>query len=207
MKKLFLLAVFGIAGFSSYKSMGQDSLYNRNKRELTVGFTVGGRYMFNSPLFNKSLNFKNKSCCHYTEGMFLKKYITEHMAIETGLNYMTAEAPVNYNPERVVRTGKEYTVSIPATAQYYIRPSKARLNTYVGAGVNYNYTTQTNTVRTETGNKNQKNVTTNVNIAVVQGVIYQVNTKIQVRESIHFIPSNQNNCQEVGFNIGVGYKF
>ena len=43
-----------------------------------------------------------------------------------------------------------------------------------------------------------------ITIVFTQGVTFEVNTKIEVSQSFHFIPENNNTV--IGINLGVGYK-
>ena len=43
-----------------------------------------------------------------------------------------------------------------------------------------------------------------ITILFTQGVTFEVNTKIQVTQSFHFIPSNTNSV--IGIDLGIGYK-
>ena len=53
-------------------------------------------------------------------------------------------------------------------------------------------------------NKRQSD-TKNITILFTQGFTFEVNTKIQVSQSLHFIPGNTTKV--IGIDFGVGYKF
>lgn len=132
------------------------------------------------------------------------------MAVESGFAYSPDATSYNMTPlsEKAVKGMNGYMISVPATLQYYLLPTKKKLNTYIGAGVEYNYFKQTSasTVAKDAPAKPLQNISI-LNLSIVQGIIYEVNTKIQVRESIHFIPNEQPGCQDIGFNVGIGYNF
>ena len=43
-----------------------------------------------------------------------------------------------------------------------------------------------------------------ITILFTQGVTFEVNTKIELTQSFHFIPTNTTNI--IGIDLGIGYK-
>ena len=80
---------------------------------------------------------------------------------------------------------------------------------FCGAGVQCNMLQGNNNVPSFTGDVNP--VTYNpqpdtkyITIFFTQGVTYEINTKIEITQSIHFIPENTNSV--IGIDLGIGFK-
>jgi outer membrane protein W len=100
-------------------------------------------------------------------------------------------------------------LSMPVTVQYYFLPEKSRVRPYCGAGLQGNILTNTGspapfTDGLPTEYYNTQPDTKYITILFTQGVTFEVNTKIEVNQSFHFIPGSTNKV--IGIDLGIGYK-
>ena len=96
-------------------------------------------------------------------------------------------------------------INIPLTLQYHPLCCGAKIDPFVGMGLQYNFNTATSSQSNpELTFQNTNTGTKYISILFTQGVTYEINTKIDVDESIHFIPGTGS--KSLGFNVGIGYK-
>ncbi len=107
-------------------------------------------------------------------------------------------------------SAKPYSVGVPVTVQYYFLPEKHKLHPYFGAGLQYQYNLNSNIAPITGDGRNIPALpipqpgTKYLNILFTQGVTFEINTKIQISESIHFSPGSTDKV--IGIDLGLGYK-
>lgn len=200
MKKLIWLSVLGIGSFISYHGQAQK-LANvpKQTKPMILGAEIGQQYSFDS-----HINLGGIHCGHcYTSGMYLKKYINEKLALETSIDYTT-------NRLSKAAKFKYRQVQVPVTIQYYLLSPKLKLQPYLGLGAVYaneSMTTYSTTAFTDGAKINSTNKKqAYASVAVTQGMVYRVSPKIEIKESIHFIPKSKNCQNNISLDLGVGYK-
>jgi hypothetical protein len=160
-------------------------------KPVTIGFKTGSQFAFKNPY---------TSGHSYSQGMYLRSYINARIAVELGLNY--AQGPMNYMVNR--RCPGE--LSAPLSLQYFPCNPKHKLRPYAGAGVVYsNSLGRYPAPPYSDGPLQPMGLRRNMmNMILSQGMLYRINTKIQVNESIHIIPAPDD--KTIGFDVGVGYS-
>ena len=204
MNKFLLGLLFSCAIYTS--AFAQDTSHTQIKRNITLGFQTGVQ-LNNCPPY-QYLN-KKIGKYQYTNRFIARKKITNHFDIETGVNYTVI--PMGNTLTQGVYSNRfrsqSSQLSIPLSVQYNFRSQSKRLRPYISVGGIYDIIKltppATRNVYTDGNIPNLQN-NRNLGAIVTQGVIYEVNTKIQFNENIHFI--QQGNCKCVGFDIGIGYK-
>ena len=204
---LSFLTSVSICGYAQSKT---KQTQKTEKHPITIGFQTGRELLFNSsPLIHSK-----QSKVHYSisKSLVLRKPLTPHFKIETGLKYTSIE-PVLTNSisfQGKIRS-KAYSFSIPVTIQYYLLSEKYRLRPFCGAGFQCNFfESKNNQPSMQPGMDamqqyyNPQNDTKYITILFTQGVTFEVNTKIEISQSFHFIPENTNNI--IGIDLGIGFK-
>ena len=182
----------------------RSSKKHKHIPELIVGFKTGRSLLF--PQVPPS-DTKTKKHLIQTRGFVLAKPLNNYFRIETGVNYNTVQTSstgIGYkNPIT------PYSVTVPVTIQYYFLPEKRRLKPFFGAGFQYQY--NLSGANNPSSFPDIRNYTTPiqpgtkyVNILFTQGVTFEINTKIQISESIHFVPGSSDRM--IGIDLGLGYK-
>ena len=211
LNKLFVstlvLAYFALGTACVY---GQNRITNtgKKKKALTIG-VAAGKDLFYQPgpgLFSK--HSSPEYATNHT--LFARKSITKHVKVEAGINYRTSvTATGNKLPDGTAyQANKTSKLTLPLTIQYYLLPEHSKVNTFVGAGpqvnllnnASYGYPPFSSDIRTD---KIPQRGTKYISVLITQGVTFQINTKIQLTETLHFSPANAGNI--VGIDIGVGF--
>jgi hypothetical protein len=200
MKKIILSLALLCA--AQVVSLAQDADFLQIKSNITLGFQSGIQV-------NKCQN-QTVNKYQYTNRMLVRKKLTHHLDIESGINYTVVPMGFSAINQNIVSEYRNIPnqLSIPVTLQYNFLSENSRFRPYISAGGIYdiiktNYPARTisytdgNVPNTQNGNRY-------IGLIVTQGVIYEVNTKIQFNENIHFI--QENKCKTIGFDLGIGYK-
>ena len=170
---------------------------------VTIGFQSGRELLFNSsPLIHSR---QSKVHPAISSRLVLRKPINAHFKVETGLSYSAIQTPGS----ATVGYKKPYTLAVPVTLQYYFLPKQCRVQPYFGAGMQYNFNTPSNTISPFNGDitpsvNNYQSGTKYISILFTQGMTFEINTKIEINESFHFIPNNGN--KTIGLDLGIGYN-
>ncbi len=173
------------------------------KATTTISLKTGESLSLNTNNFDQGSKVNKKNT-----GVYVQKKINAHLSVEAG--YVQQK---DFN--KVINTEDKYKLlstnqfQIPITLQYYVLPTKKKLQPYCGTGFiynseNLNQSSYTKTDITKVDNNDNTGHKT-ISIVFTQGISYEVNTKIQVNQSFHFITGTQN--QTFGFDLGIGYKF
>lgn len=165
-----------------------------------------------SATLNNNLgNAKQSSALQYgiKNSLGVNKPITPRLSADAKVSYSTYLS--NCCIEQIFGHYKKSTVaselSMPVTIQYSLFPEHSRVRSYVGAGVLYNnqFVSVQNNSTGDALNRYDATATDKkyISILFTQGVTFEVNTKIQFTESIHFVPDND---KTIGIDIGIGYR-
>lgn len=184
----------------------------RHSNPTTIGFQSGRELLFNS----SPLVHSKQSKVHYglSNSLVLRKPLNTHFKAEAGVIYGTVQnssSMTNLN-DRVgnIAAQKACYVSMPLTINYFCLPEHCKVRPYFGAGIQYNINVQGGNAISPFSNETypQENQTPSgtryISILFTQGITFQVNTKIEINQSFHFIPDNSNKI--FGINLGIGYK-
>lgn len=200
MKKFIIsLALLCAANVASF-AQGADFL--QIKSGVTLGFQTGVQVNRCPTLDVPKYQSTNR--------LLVRKKLTHHFDIESGINYTVIPMGHSLSSENTIAhfRNQPNQISIPLTLQYNFLPEHSKLRPYISAGGIYDIIKTSYPAKAilyTDGNTGQvQNGTKYIGVMVSQGVIYEVNTKIQFNESIHFI--QESKCKSVGFDIGFGYN-
>lgn len=176
--------------------------YTRIKNKITLGFQTDNTVLF--PLFaspkNKEAAYRNRN----TKSFLVRIPVTEHIKIESGINTTLLNSFSNNSNNNKSGNTRRYDISIPASVQYHFM-KKSRIRPFVGIGAMYNL----DLFNKNNESKSDYNTTTDepglkyINIVFTQGIIFEVNTKIHITQSFHFIPNS--NLKTLGLSLGVEF--
>jgi outer membrane protein W len=183
--------------------------YTKHKH-ITLGFQSGRDLLFHSsPLLHS-----RQSKVHYaiSSTLVLRKPLNNYFSIESGIKYsivQNAAGPINNAfCNNYIGARKPYSVSIPVTIQYYFLPEKSRIRPYIGGGLQYNFNTNGNNItpfHADTRNDyTDQTGTKYISILFTQGITFEINTKIQINQSFHFVPGGTN--KTIGIDLGIGFN-
>ena len=206
---LLYLTVASVCGYAQSKIKQETK---KEKQPITVGFQTGRELLFNTtPLLHSK-----QSKVHYgiSKSLVLRKPLNVHFKLEAGLSYtsiQTTPVPFSFTGKQNNNL-KAYSFALPVTIQYYFLPEKCRIRPFCGAGLQCNLSEHKNNMPIPASgmdvvsqyNTPPQSDTKYITIVFTQGVTFEVNTKIEVSQSFHFIPENNNTV--IGINLGVGYK-
>ncbi len=183
----YLLPAMLAGSFVAQGQILQQDKQTKRERGLTVGINQGTEYNSRARKLNGQY------------GISLTKELSAKWKAAVG---------VNYNAPSTLTTGNIYTITAPATLQYYLLPKECKVKAFVGAGVQY--TMPVNTPQTTPTNKeyiakySPNDGNNYISVVYTQGIIIEVNTKIQITQSFHFIDAGQE--KRIGLNLGIGFK-
>jgi hypothetical protein len=202
-KKILMLLILSscLAGALSTNAKTKRSTNHCHK--FTIGFSAGKEILYTTPL---KIPLKNSRLDLLFTTFTIKKQIAPHLHLQSGISYGLLNLLSLKGESISYQRNKQF--SMPLTVQYHPLPRKCRMQPYIGAGVQYNvYNTYGNTtVTTSPEGLYNYNTTGNkyVSIVFTQGVIFEVNTKIEIIQSIHFIPNS--NEPVIGIDLGIGIR-
>jgi hypothetical protein len=206
LRKILLLAIA-----SSCLTTGSFVLYGQNqickksriKHPVTIGFQSGKSFLFGKSMPTKKFNghyFSNNS-------ININMTINKHFRAEGGISYNTTPNQSNITNELGGKPSpfKYSSVSVPFTLQYYPLPHHCRLQPYCSVGFQYNNNPAniTSSAGDNNANDNVQSGTKYISIIFAQGMTFEINTKIQITQSFHFIPESADKF--IGFGLGIGY--
>ena len=210
---IILCSLSAIQAYGQAKSLTQKHHTTHKAHDIAIGFQAGAQTMF-TPTINSPHLLDNHKY-NFTKGAYVKKYWGNHFGLEASVNY-TNMPRIDISQNRNVPNSvfnpqdKMYTITIPVVVQYYIFPKACKFRPYIGAGAAYCKNSNPFSTNLSNGDliNNQPAIRCNsyISVSVVQGVTYEVNTKIQFNESLHFEPNNNCCGNTFGLNLGVGYK-
>ena len=204
---LLSLITASVCGFAQNKN---KYILKKEKHPISIGFQSGRELLFNSsPLLHSK-----QSKAHYavSKSLVLRKPLNAHFKLESGLSYSNIQ---NTAPSIFALPGKQNNIikankySLPVTIQYYFLPEKCKVHPFCGAGLQCCFADGKNNPVTNTSMDvtqqyyNPQPDTKYITILFTQGVTFEVNTKIEITQSFHFIPQNANNV--IGIDLGIGF--
>lgn len=193
---LWCTTVASLTVFAQSKIPGAGK---KEKTKATFGIQAGKELLLGQ---NAAATNHAKHRCINSKSITYIQPITKNLKIETGVNL--GILPKTKGTERLNK------ISVPLTVQYYLRPEKCKLRPYCGAGIQgktYSGEEPASSIKTDVQCQHNSHSadTKYITLLFTQGVTFEVNTKVQVSQSLHFIPGSNN--KEIGINFGVGYKF
>lgn len=142
--------------------------------------------------------------------VFVKKSITNRIEAEVKVSY---SAYLNDCCIEQILGGKmkgfSSSIEIPVTLQYSLLPARHKVQPFLGVGVQYGIdknNVEQNVVIQDASTylvRDRNPEKKYISILFAQGVTFEVSTRIQLTESIHFIPERD---QSLGIDIGIGYR-
>jgi outer membrane protein W len=212
---LYYCCLFALLAACTKNADAQDSCTSHctKKQDWVIGYATGEQLLLGN---SKTV----ASTFAFTNTISADKNINDNWAVEFELNVSAISKQTNNKIIAITNGGtcKEYNVTVPVTFQYYFLPKETkkecRISPYVGAGVQYNvFQQQYNEYDFSDGSAKRvtstKANTSYASFVITQGVTYDISPKIQLKESIHFIPK-QNSAQPgnlLGVSMGIGFKF
>jgi len=188
----------------SFVLYGQSQICKkpRTKHSITVGFQSGKSLLFENSKPAKKFNGHSFS----SNMVNLNLTINKHLKADGGICYNTTPTRPYITNELGVRPSSlKYTnVSVPITLQYYPLSHHCRLQPYCGVGFQYN--NNPFNVTPSTGDNSSNDIqsgTKYISVIFAQGMTFEINTKIQITQSFHFIPESAD--KTIGFGLGIGY--
>lgn len=196
-------------GLQAFNANGQNNSsfqeYTKINRKVTIGFETGRRLSFS--LYDPSLKKLKRSAD--SKSLVVRVPLNQHFKVQTGLNLNVIKMPASSTLNNRLPTAfSPLALSIPATVEYHFCKKSKKLRPYIGAGFQYSLLNANDT--RDLNNADWLNTYSltqpgykTVSVIFTQGIIYEINTKIQVTQSFHFMPSNTN--RTIGINLGIGF--
>lgn len=189
----------------SFVLYGQNQYYKKPhaKRAVTIGFQSGKSLLFETPAASKKI----KRQYFTNNAVNINVAINKHFKAESGISYNTLPSQ-SYQIKGLAKpsTFKYSGVSVPFTLQYYPLQHHCRLQPYCGVGFQYNDNPFSASLSAPADNSSVDNAqsgTKYISVIFAQGMTFEINTKIQITQSFHFIPEGAE--KTIGFGFGIGY--
>lgn len=180
----------------------------KSKQSISIGIKAVEDVSFKP---NQYPNTNKHIQTNLNKSLAIKKKITSRLSVETDFTEPLLKINTsgnNLNDTKNIFSLKPNQLTIPLTLQYYLLHTKTKLHPYCGAGIQYQYKNEVNQpLASESSPQsiNDQKGTKSISIIFTQGMTFEVNTKIQINQSFHFIPGNSE--KTLGFDVGIGYKF
>jgi hypothetical protein len=205
-----VLCYTALASVCVYGQSKEMHPFTKHKQNLTLGFKAGKDFLYHPVNL-----LANRRSIHYaiSSTLFLRKPINDHFNIEGGIKYSVVQNAGNsvfYKDlsDHYIAPKKTFNVSIPITIQYYFLPEKSRIRPFIGGGLQSGFNANGNNITPFSADAHpdytSQSGTQYISILFTQGVTFEINTKIQVNQSFHFIPDNTNRA--FGIDVGIGFK-
>ncbi len=198
-----VILLSALAVSASTYTYGQAKKKTKKTTGITLGFQGGREILFNSsPLIHS-----RQSKVHYgiSKSFVLRKSIGAHFKAETRLNDVTYPGAMMTGNNKGENKFSASKINIPLTLQYHPLCCGAKVDPFCGLGLQYNFNPSSGYhPNIEVPVQNTNTGTKYISILFTQGVTYEISTKIDLDESIHFIPGTGS--KSLGFNVGIGYK-
>lgn len=201
MKKLFYISVMALGLLSSSSTTVNAQSIGKRKFIHLHNTTIGISRGIDLLDVAKGTTIKHHTA---TSGFFFRIPLISKLKFELGLNY-------TYNAQEYCLDGRKVRVAnllnkvtVPVSVQYYLLPKESKLQPFFGMGLVFNPNTNSY-IPNETSNltlSRQNN--TFMSILFTQGMTYEINTKLNITETIHLM--NTDGTNRVGISLGVGLK-
>ncbi|MBA3827976.1 MAG: outer membrane beta-barrel protein [Taibaiella sp.] len=183
-------------------AQAQDSCVSHSKKDWVVGYQIGGQLLTSKQMPQGRYAF--------TTGVYGKKYFGQNLSVE--FDFIAATSKSYYNGVTITSkgTGNIYNISVPVTIQYNFRATK-KLRPSIGAGVAYNVYQEKYSEYNFTDGA-ARNITTIhtstpfASFVITQGITYDISPRIQIKQSLHFMPATVNSHSLLGATVGIGFK-
>ena len=198
-KHILVIPLFLMASLSFGQNQTRKKLL-KHVRETYIGIYRG------VDLIDVSRPTHNKNYLEAVNNSFVVSIpVITHFKVETGLSYRHIISGTQNNITQAVPFGRQQkSLTVPVTIQYFMRPDNCRLQPYFGVGAIFSPEKQSNIIELQNDSYLSHTGTKYVSIMFTQGVTFQVNTKIQLNESMHFLQIDGKNT--MGMNLGIGFK-
>jgi outer membrane protein W len=210
MKNFLLYCLVITTIISCYTVQAQDSCTAHTQRDWVIGYETGAQFLMrnNTPVKQPAGTYI------FTNSVYGTKSITKHLALEFELKYGSTKVQEKSGDINIVNRGfgKIYNLTVPVTIQYSFGKKTNKVKPFVGTGAVYNVYQEKYSEFNFADGAAKDIITTHtrtpfVCFTVTQGVTYDITPRVQVKESIHFIPRNaHNNVSLLGIDVGVGIK-
>ncbi len=169
--------------------------------ETNIGFYKEARFVQKT---------KNSNCCSrgpiMSNGIVVRMPIVKHFKAEVSLDYAQM---LNYtkhpDQNKTLQASTVPALSVPVSIQYYFLPKKCKVQPYAGLGTVIYSDVKNSLSLLENGEIRTKPLSTKyISLFFTQGIIFEINPKIQISESVNFI--NENGHNTIGVNFGIGFK-
>lgn len=209
MKNFLLYCLVVTTLMSCFNAEAQDSCTSHTQPSWTIGYETGAQFFIHNNAAIKQPGGKYI----FTNSVYGNKSITKRLALEFELKYGSTTIQKAGNVSILNRgIGKIYNLSVPVTIEYSFGKKNSKLKPFVGTGASYNVYQEKYSEFNFADGAAKDVITTHtrtpfVCFTVTQGVTYDITPRVQVKESIHFIPRNaHNNVNLLGIDVGVGIK-
>jgi len=208
-KIISLLLATSIAASPLYaRQIKEPKEKTKRSNSTTIGFRSGRALFYSSTKMGGSKQIKTYP--GISNSLFARKPIYGRVSLEGGATYTMFRKPVSlpFKENKNLNSFQAYNIALPVTVNYFFLPGHCCIHPYIGAGFQYNLTPNN---RTGSPFNNESNVayqdnqqggTKYISLLFTQGVTFQVNTKIQINQSVHFAPGNNNRV--IGIDLGIG---
>jgi outer membrane protein W len=171
-------------------------------KKITIGFRAGKEFQ---------LNPGGRQVITNNTGIIFRRPVSNRFKVEGGINYGTTQNQCCISSLIAGNSSgpKPYKLTLPASIQYYMLPKCCKLQPFMGAGLQYNFSNRNTTLSPFTGDARKTYNTDNtggtqyISILFTQGVTFEVNTRIQITQSFHFMPDAN---KTIGIDLGIGYR-
>ena len=149
--------------------------------------------------------YRNKNRRTTSNGVVVRMPLVKHFKAEVALDYsqILKYPKQDNNSQRFPSTTP--ALSVPVSIQYYFLPKKCKVQPYLGVG-SVLYSDVKNSLSViDNGEIVLKPWGTKyISLFFTQGIIFELNTKIQLSESLNII--NEDGKNSFGLNFGIGFK-
>ncbi len=169
--------------------------------ETNIGFYKEARFVQSA---------KSKVCCSgrpiMSNGIVVRMPIVKHFKAEVSLDYAQM---LNYGKHgdqvKTLPSRNAPVISLPVSIQYYFLPKKCKVQPYAGLGTVIYSDVKNSLSILDNGEIRTKPLSTKyISLFFTQGIIFEINPKIQLSESVNFMTENGRNT--IGVNFGIGFK-
>lgn len=198
--KRFVITSFCLLSMHAPAALAQTT-WHKPKKLLTIGFTTGVNT-------SKTNYFKSIPCSTcYTNGLYLRRYINRHLSMESGIQFSAdhfTTPVVRVTPGYYISRTQPIATNIPFAIRYYMGHADKKLVPSIGAGCYYSFGYR-GINKTDGLQQTPSSNPAFVPFYMMQGLSYKISTKIELNETIHFTPKDENHCTQLGLDLGIGY--
>lgn len=144
--------------------------------------------------------------------MFIRLPLSRHWKAEVSINrqqFFSGIQSSNADVQRVAAYNSECGVTMPASIQYYFLNPSSKVRPFVGMG-GWLFATSRGGAMNCTNPESRQGINSGyrgpnfISVFYTQGITIEVNTHLQITQSIHFY--NQGDAGNVEMTVGIGYR-